>query len=135
MYRAHDTRLERTVAIKILPPQLRSDPDRRLRFEREARAISSLKHPHVCTPYDVGREGETDFLVKEHLEGETLSERLDRRAPARRPVCSARGWSEAGRGWLEGASAVRGWVYRRLASSTLRAGASGAWGASLRKVW
>ena len=78
MYRARDTRLDRTVAIKILPPDLASDPTRRQRFEREARAIAALNHPHICVLHDIGREGETDYLVLEYLEGETLAMRLDR---------------------------------------------------------
>jgi len=76
VYRAHDTRLDRTVAIKVLPAHLSADPTRRERFEREARAVSSLNHPHICTLFDVGREGEVDFLVMEHVEGETLAARL-----------------------------------------------------------
>jgi Tol biopolymer transport system component len=78
VYKASDTRLDRTVAVKVLPPAVAADPDRRARFEREARAISHLTHPHICTLFDVGREGDTDFLVMEHLDGETLAARLDR---------------------------------------------------------
>jgi serine/threonine protein kinase/Tol biopolymer transport system component len=76
VYRARDTRLERTVAVKVLPAHLSSDPQLRLRFEREARAISTLSHPHICTLFDVGRQDETDYLVMELLEGETLHTRL-----------------------------------------------------------
>jgi Tol biopolymer transport system component len=76
VYRARDTRLERTVAVKVLPSHLASSPDSRQRFEREAKTISQLSHPHICALYDVGREGETEYLVMELLEGETLSERL-----------------------------------------------------------
>ncbi len=76
VYRALDTRLERTVAIKILPPQLSDDPVRKQRFEREAKTISSLNHPHICVLYDVGSQDSTDFLVMEYLEGETLAKRL-----------------------------------------------------------
>ena len=76
VYRARDTRLERTVAVKVLPPHLSSSPESRQRFEREAKTISQLSHPHICALYDVGREGETEYLVMEYLEGETLSERL-----------------------------------------------------------
>ncbi len=76
MYRARDTRLDRTVAIKVLPSHLSSDPDLRQRFEREARAVSSLNHPHICTLYDVGHQEGTDYLVMEFIEGETLSSRL-----------------------------------------------------------
>jgi serine/threonine protein kinase len=76
VYRARDTRLERTVAIKVLSPQLSASPESRQRFEREAKTISQLSHPHICALYDVGREGETEYLVMELLEGETLSDRL-----------------------------------------------------------
>jgi Tol biopolymer transport system component len=76
VYKARDTRLERTVAVKVLPQHLSSSPEVRQRFEREARTISQLSHPHICALYDVGREGETEYLVMEYLEGETLSERL-----------------------------------------------------------
>jgi len=76
VYRARDTRLDRTVAIKILSPHLSSNPEAKQRFEREARAISSLNHPHICTLYDVGHQDETDYLVMEFLEGETLADRL-----------------------------------------------------------
>ena len=80
VYEAHDPRLQRRVAIKVLPSQLRADPDLLARFHREARALSSLNHPHVCSIYDVGSEGEIDFLVMERLEGETLHRRLERGA-------------------------------------------------------
>src|SRR5215831_3220968 len=76
VYRARDTRLERTVAVKVLPTHLSASPEVRQRFEREAKTISQLSHPHICALYDVGREGETEYLVMELLEGETLSERL-----------------------------------------------------------
>ncbi len=76
VYKAHDTRLGRTVAIKVLPDQLSGHPDLRRRFEREARVISSLNHPHICVLYDVGHETGTDYLVMEYLEGETVAERL-----------------------------------------------------------
>src|SRR5574342_539655 len=76
VYRARDTRLERTVAVKVLPQHLSSSPEVRQRFEREAKTISQLSHSHICALYDVGREGETEYLVMEYLEGETLSERL-----------------------------------------------------------
>ncbi len=76
VYRAQDSRLNRTVAIKVLPHNVAENPDLRQRFEREARAISSLNHPNICTLYDVGRQDDTDFLVMEYIEGETLTERL-----------------------------------------------------------
>jgi len=80
VYKARDTRLERTVAIKVLPGNLSSSPEVRQRFEREAKTISQLSHPHICALYDVGRDGDTDYLVMEYLEGETLSERLSKGA-------------------------------------------------------
>jgi serine/threonine protein kinase len=76
VYRARDTRLERTVAIKVLPARLSASPESRRRFEREARTISQLSHPHICALHDVGREGETEYLVMEYLDGESLAERL-----------------------------------------------------------
>jgi serine/threonine-protein kinase len=78
VYRARDTRLDRTVAIKILPAELSADPDRRTRFEREARAVAALSHPHICTLYDIGTHDGTTYLVMEHLAGETLAQRLTR---------------------------------------------------------
>src|SRR5215470_3936759 len=76
VYRARDTRLDRVVAIKVLPARFAGNPELRERFEREARTIASLNHPHICTLYDVGHQDGTDFLVLEYLEGETLAERL-----------------------------------------------------------
>jgi len=76
VWKARDTRLERTVAIKVLPQHLSSSAEVRQRFEREAKTISALSHPHICALYDVGREGDTEYLVMEYLEGETLSDRL-----------------------------------------------------------
>src|SRR6266403_1420020 len=78
VYRARDTRLDRTVAIKILPPHLSDDPTLRQRLEREAKAISSLNHPHICVLYDVGNQDGTQFLVMECVEGETLTKRLEK---------------------------------------------------------
>jgi len=78
VYRAKDTRLDRTVAVKVLPGHLTSHPELRQRLEREARAVSSLSHPHICTLFDVGHHEGIDYLVMEHLEGETLAERLKR---------------------------------------------------------
>src|SRR5574341_2540826 len=80
VYRARDSRLGRDVAIKVLPQHLASAPEVRARFEREAKTISSLNHPHICTLHDIGREGETDYLVMELVEGETLAQRLERGA-------------------------------------------------------
>src|SRR5712664_1888357 len=76
VYRALDTRLDRTVAIKVLASHLSSSPELKQRMEREARAISSLNHPHICHLYDIGSQDGTDYLVMEFLEGETLAERL-----------------------------------------------------------
>jgi Tol biopolymer transport system component/predicted Ser/Thr protein kinase len=76
VYNAKDTRLERTVAIKVLPPHLSSSEEVRQRFEREAKTISSLSHPHICALYDVGNQDGVEYLVMEYLEGETLAERL-----------------------------------------------------------
>jgi eukaryotic-like serine/threonine-protein kinase len=80
VYRARDTRLERTVAIKVLNSELVAGPELRGRFEREAKVISQLQHPNICVLHDIGTEGSTDFLVMEFLEGEPLSERLKRGA-------------------------------------------------------
>jgi eukaryotic-like serine/threonine-protein kinase len=77
VYRARDTRLDRTVAIKVLPPDLSGDFTRRQRFEREARAIAALNHPHICVLHDIGREGQMDYLVLEYLEGENLARRIE----------------------------------------------------------
>ena len=78
VYRAHDTRLGRDVAIKVLPAHLASNADLRLRLEREARAISGLNHPHICVLHDIGHQDGMDFLVMEYLEGETLAQRVVR---------------------------------------------------------
>lgn len=87
VYRARDTRLDRVVAVKILRTDLSVNDDRRRRFEREARAVSSLNHPHICTLYDIGHEDGVDFIVMQYLEGETLAERLKRGAlPAKEAV-------------------------------------------------
>src|SRR5262249_52137571 len=75
---ARDTRLERSVAIKILPEQLSKDPTRKQRFEREAKTISSLNHPHICTLHDIGSQDGIDYLVMECVEGETLAKRLEK---------------------------------------------------------
>jgi eukaryotic-like serine/threonine-protein kinase len=78
VYRARDTRLERTVAIKILPRELSNDPIRKQRFEREAKTISNLNHPHICVLHDVGHQDGMDYLVMECVEGETLAKRLEK---------------------------------------------------------
>ncbi len=76
VYRARDSRLGRDVAVKVLPGHLSEHPEVRARFEREAKTVSSLNHPHICTLFDVGREGDTDFLVMELIDGETLAARV-----------------------------------------------------------
>src|SRR6266699_531836 len=78
VYSARDMRLDRIVAVKVLPEHLSSNPQLRERFEREAKAISSLSHPHICPLYDVGHQDGVDYLVMEFLEGETLARRLSR---------------------------------------------------------
>ncbi len=78
VWRGKDTRLDRSVAVKILPVGFAQDDERRQRFEREAKTISSLNHPHICTLFDVGHEGDAHFLVMELLEGESLADRLQK---------------------------------------------------------
>ncbi len=80
VYLAEDSRLDRKVALKILPEHLSERADRRERFEREARAVSSLNHPHICTLYDIGEQDGIHYLVMEHLEGESLAARLEKGA-------------------------------------------------------
>jgi serine/threonine protein kinase/Tol biopolymer transport system component len=80
VYRARDSRLGRVVAVKVLPEPFAAQPELRQRFEREARAVSSLNHPHICALYDVGRQDGIDYLVMEYLEGETLADRLSKGA-------------------------------------------------------
>ena len=83
VYRARDTRLDRIVAVKVLPTHLADRPELRERFEREAKTIASLNHPHICTLYDVGHQDGIDYLVMEYLEGETQIGR----ASCRERVC------------------------------------------------
>jgi Tol biopolymer transport system component/tRNA A-37 threonylcarbamoyl transferase component Bud32 len=78
VYRARDTRLDRIVAVKVLSSELAHHPERRQRFEREARSISTLSHPHICTLHDIGHQSGVDYLVLEYLEGETLEKRLQK---------------------------------------------------------
>ena len=80
VYKGRDTRLDRTVALKVLPGHIAHDAELRQRLEREAHAISSLDHPHICALYDVGHQNGIDFLVMQYLEGETLADRLTRGA-------------------------------------------------------
>src|SRR5262245_21465145 len=76
VYKARDSRLDRTVAIKVLPEHLSKSDEVRQRFEREAKTVSQLSHPHICALYDVGNQDGVEYLVMEYLEGETLAERL-----------------------------------------------------------
>ena len=78
VYKARDTRLDRTVAIKVIPSDVSADPERRARFEREAKTVAGLNHPHICTLHDVGDHDGTMFLVMEHLAGQTLAQRLEK---------------------------------------------------------
>ena len=78
VYKARDTRLDRVVAVKVLPPDFARNTAARQRFDREARIIASLNHPHICALFDVGHSEGTDFLVMEYLDGETLAARLTR---------------------------------------------------------
>jgi eukaryotic-like serine/threonine-protein kinase len=78
VYKARDTRLDRTVAIKVLPSEVSDNPDLRARFEREARAVAALDHPHICGIYDVGSVDGLHYLVMPHLEGQTLAARLEK---------------------------------------------------------
>src|SRR5262252_747427 len=78
VYKAEDTRLNRIVAIKVLPEHFSRDSEMKQRFEREAQTIAGLNHPHICTLHDVGQQDGTEFLVMEYLEGETLADRIAR---------------------------------------------------------
>ena len=78
VYKAEDTRLHRFVALKFLPDEVATDPQALARFQREAKVISSLNHPHICVLYDVGRQDGMDYLVMECVEGETLAKRLEK---------------------------------------------------------
>ena len=121
VYKARDTRLDRVVAIKVLPGHLASNPELRERFEREAKAISSLNHPHICALYDVGSQGGIDFLVMEYLDGETLADRLARgRVPLEEALPLARQMAEA----LEAAH-DKGIVHRDLKPSNVAITADG----------
>lgn len=78
VYRAKDMRLDRVVAVKVLPSELANNPEKKQRFEREARSISTLSHPHICTLYDIGHQDGVDYLVLEYLDGETLEKKLEK---------------------------------------------------------
>ena len=116
VYRARDARLGRDVAIKVLPQHLSSNSEVRARFEREAKTVSSLNHPNICTLFDVGREGDTDYLVMELVEGETLAQRLSRGAlpaPARSLAFSA-SQKPLGGGMARSTSEPNTWGWRRI---------------------
>ena len=122
VYRARDTRLDRDVAIKVIPAHLAGDEHLRQRLEREARAVSSLNHPHICTLYDIGRENGVDFIVMEYLEGETLADRLARGAL---PVDEALGFAIQIADALDKAHR-QGLVHRDLKPGNVMLTASGA---------
>src|SRR5438552_15402361 len=110
VYKASDTRLDRVVAVKLLPPHWADDADMRQRFEREAQIIASLNHPNICVLHDIGHQDGHDFLIMEYLEGETLAARIER---------SAMPWDEALRVAIAMADALdkahrRGVVHRDL---------------------
>jgi len=122
VYRARDTRLGRTVAIKVLPADIVGDPDRRARFEREARTVARVTHPRICTLYDIGDSAGVMFLVMEHLEGETLARRLDRGPlPADQALALAAEIAEALR-----AAHGQGIIHRDLKPANVMLTASGA---------
>ena len=110
VYKATDTRLDRTVAIKVLPEHVASDPDLKQRFEREARTVAALNHSHICTLHDIGNQDGIDFLVMEYLDGETLAQRLEKGAlpldqACRSPPRSQTPWTRhTGRGSCIGIS-------------------------------
>jgi eukaryotic-like serine/threonine-protein kinase len=110
VYRALDERLNRTVAVKVLPPHYSNNPDMRQRFDREARAISALNHPDICTLHDIGHHDGLDFLVMEFLDGETLADRLRARPPQLHEAIRIAAHVAGGRGpgMPERVQAVRG---------------------------
>ena len=121
VYKAMDARLGRIVAIKVLPAAMTGDPQRRERFDREARLVSSLNHPHICALYHVGRHDGLDFLVMEYLDGETLADRLTRaQIPGKETLSIARQIAEA----LEAAH-DKGIVHRDLKPSNVMITADG----------
>lgn len=113
--RARDTRLDRQVAIKVLAAHLSSSPELKQRMEREARAISSLNHPHICQLYDIGPQDGTDYLVMELLEGETVAERLRQGRAA---------FERSAESWRRSSRCSAGRTSRRHCASRLEAGTS-----------
>ncbi len=87
VYKATDTRLDRTVAIKVLPEHVADDPDLKQRFEREARTVAALSHPHICPVFDVGEQDGINYLVMEYLDGETLAQLLEKGVGVRTDWC------------------------------------------------
>jgi serine/threonine-protein kinase len=122
VYLAEDTRLERRVALKVLPSEVAADPDRLARFEREAKTISQLSHSHICTLHDVGQEGDVHFLVMEYLEGESLADRLQK---GKIPVDEALRYSIEIAGALDAAHR-RGVVHRDLKPGNIMLARDGA---------
>ncbi len=128
VYKARDMRLNRTVAIKALPAHLKDNPDLRQRFEREAQAVAALSHPHICTLHDIGHHEGVDFLVMEYLEGETLADRLARKAGSKDPALPSQ---EVLRYAIEIAQALdhahrKGITHRDLKPSNIMVTAAGA---------
>jgi Tol biopolymer transport system component len=121
VFKARDTRLDRTVAVKTLPPLVAASPEFRERFEREARAISQLSHANICTLFDVGEQGGTSFLVMEHLEGETLADRI---AKGPIPIAQALTWAMQIAGALNAAHR-QGILHRDLKPGNIMVTSSG----------
>jgi serine/threonine protein kinase len=96
VYRARDTRLDRDVAVKVLPSRVAAREDLEQRFERETRAVSSLNHPHICVLYDIGTQDTTSYLVMELLEGETLASRIGKGPIPLEDYCASRPRSPTG---------------------------------------
>ena len=109
VFRGRDTRLNRTVAIKVLHAQANADADERRRFLRESQAVAALQHPHICVLYDVGEQAGLDYLVLEFLDGETLAARSGRRMASGscRPGHDRIAGSRSGNGWIRAALATK----------------------------
>ena len=95
VYKATDTRLNRTVAVKVLPEHVASDPNLKQRFEHEAKTLAALSHPHICPVFDVGSQNGIDFLVMEYLDGETLEQRLKKGALALEQALQIATWGRS----------------------------------------